>query len=272
PDQAPPPADSQATAPDFDQLIDQAEQQCSREHLTQLNRALFALPCWYSVLVRRDGPLRPYVGVVENTPSLLLFTDAARAQTAFALIERLGGADEVQLGHLVPADLVRDAAPYTALGVQRLQFNSRYYLPLTGLRDQYYYVMRPHDFKQLVNAAEADDSALLALWQALFDLPKWFFLVNHDAPAAQPTLIGGEFEGQRVIYLFLSYDHALEQARQLSAERGTDYAVQPLAPAQGYALITDNRPDGVLLRDEGVCAGWKLDKLTLAWQHLGPAT
>ncbi|OIQ63343.1 hypothetical protein GALL_551150 [mine drainage metagenome] len=88
---------------------------------------------------------------------------------------------------------------------------------------------------------------------------------------ARPTLIGGEFEDQRVIFLFLSYDYALAQTRQLTAERGGDYAVHPLPPAQGYALIIDSQPDGVLLRDEGVSAGWKLAKLTLAWQHFCPA-
>jgi hypothetical protein len=264
-DQGAPATDAQAA--DFDLLMDAAEQQANRAHLTRLNHALFSLPQWWTVLVKRDGQMRPYVGVIEDTPALLLFTDVARAQAAFALIERLGVADEVQVGPIITTQIVRDASPYLALGVQRLQFNSRYYLPLAGLRDQYYYVMRPHDFKSLAAAAETDDAALLALWQALFDLPKWFFLLNRQGKEESPTLIGAEFDGNHVVFLFLSYDYAVEQAQRLTSERGGEYDVHVLPPAQGYQLILDAKPDGVLLRDEGVSTGWKLEKLSLAYEH-----
>lgn len=124
------------TEPGFDRLIDEAEQQPGREHYTRLNRALL-LSKWHTVMVERDGETRPYVGVVEDTPALLLFTDTERAQVSLALIDRLHEPGEVRIGAITPAEIVRDPEHYRALGVKRLQFNLRYYLPLDGLRDQF---------------------------------------------------------------------------------------------------------------------------------------
>ena len=120
----------------FDQLSKKAKATASQEDMVALWRAAYALDHWYFIARGEMTNITPFVGIVDETPMLLGFTDSNKA-IAFAKLNGL--ADEKgspPLLHISPAGTASMAASLSAKGVEALLMNHGpfgFFAPLQNL-------------------------------------------------------------------------------------------------------------------------------------------
>ena len=127
---------------DFDALSAEGKRTQSQAAMAQLWAAVYALPSWYFVIRPERQPVSPFVGVVDNQPFLMAFTDKQRADQ-FA--RRQGFVDAAGATSILATSvqgMVQNADDYRAQGVFGILFNdgpNGFFAPLTNLAPMWQY-------------------------------------------------------------------------------------------------------------------------------------
>ncbi|MCZ7649429.1 MAG: hypothetical protein M5U26_29925 [Planctomycetota bacterium] len=125
---------------DFDALVEEAKQTGTDEAMSRLWAATYALPQW-NFIARGELPnVRPFIGVMEDRPFLMAFTDSAHARAFGERQGFLAPDGSLQLLAMPVAGFVETAASYAAGGVFGIMFNNGphgYFAPLSNVRPMY---------------------------------------------------------------------------------------------------------------------------------------
>ncbi|MBV9788761.1 MAG: hypothetical protein JOZ51_11335 [Chloroflexi bacterium] len=130
---------------DFDALAAEGKRTQSEAAMAQLWAAVYALPSWYFVIKPERQPVSPFVGVVDNQPFLMAFTDKQRADQ-FARRQGFVDASGATSILATPVQgMVENAEQYRAQGVFGILFNdgpNGFFAPLANLTPMWQYFQK----------------------------------------------------------------------------------------------------------------------------------
>lgn len=128
--------------PDFDALSAEGKQTQSQASMARLWEAVYALPSWFFVVHPERQPVSPFVGVVDQQPFLMAFTDKQRADQ-FARRQGFVDASGATSILATPVQgMVQTAEAYREQGIFGILFNdgpNGFFAPLTNLVPMWQY-------------------------------------------------------------------------------------------------------------------------------------
>lgn len=124
----------------FDQLVDAARDGDDEEAMVALWRAAYALDEWHFVARGEMPNVQPFIGLVDERPFVMVFTDEERAR-AFAERNKLIQEDgTVPLLGMSPEGASKTLPQYGEHGVHGVLFNegpNGFFAPLSNLMPMY---------------------------------------------------------------------------------------------------------------------------------------